>query len=240
MGRLLHWPRGLGITSMQVLSGPRTVGGASTQSLGGFQQSVSSPFGLWRLGLTFGNMKGKWARTHRGFIASLHGGANAVRVPIIDMDMMKPDEVGVNGVYADQPWSNGQRWSNSNSSTGVLWGRSYPKSLVAGTFAKGAIQIALSNQYWGGSLSVGDYIGFEPFHFGLYVITEVLGSGNYRSWPPLRKDVSNTSYATLKPTIVMRLESEGAANINRDLNAASSLSATFVEVLDEDVRRHFS
>ena len=89
-------------------------------------------------------------------------------------------------------------------------------------------------------LQVGDYLGFFPFHFGMYVVTEVIEPGTYRIWPPLRKALTTDDFATLDPTLAMRLESEDAATADRSLQVAEGASVTMVEVEDYNVREYFA
>lgn len=238
MARLISPPVGLGTTSIEPLSGPRSVGGSSTASVNNFQQTVATPFGMWRWRLSFPAMQGSLFRRYRGWVTALHGGANATRWTFFDPDCMTFQEAGVNAsnfeAATGKPWSNGMPWSN-----GENWQSSRPVvSVVAAGL--GATIISLPNQWWGRRLDVGDYVGFLPFHFGMYEITQVIEPGIYRIWPPLRRAVAATDYATLSPTLAMRLESEDAASAGRGLVAAEGLSVTLVEVNDYDVREYFA
>jgi hypothetical protein len=235
MARLVYWPNGLGIASLDVLSGPRTIGQASNTSIGNFNQTVSSPFGLWRFQMSFAGMKGQWARRFRGWITSLHGGANATTFKIYDFDGLTNEQAGITGNFQDQIWSNDETWSN-----GKPWGKSFPFVGVGASALKGATIIALNNQYWSNNLEVGDFIGFTPLHFGLYIITEKTASNTYRVWPPLRKALTTDDKATLTPTMALRLESEDSASLGSSVNGAQGLTATFVEVLHDDVITSFS
>lgn len=71
------------------------------------------------------------------------------------------------------------------------------------------------------------------------MVTEVIGLGTYRIWPPLRKALTTDDFATLKPVLAMRLESEEAATAARDASFISKATMTLVEVLDYDVRDYF-
>ncbi|MCG7508867.1 hypothetical protein [Mesorhizobium retamae] len=239
MARLLSPPVGLGTTSIEPLSGPRSVGGGTTTSVSNYQQTVASPFGLWRWRLSFPAMQGSLFRRYRGWISALHGGANATRWTFFDPDCMTFQEAGVNAsqfeIATGKPWSNGQPWANKEN-----WQSSRPVVSVASAASLNATIISLANQWWGHRLGVGDYVGFFPFHFGMYEITEVIEPGRYRIWPPLDKAIAATDFATLSPTLALRLESEEAASAGRGLVAAESLSATLVQVKDYDVRDYFA
>lgn len=238
-GRLISPPIGLGVTSIEPLSGPRTVGAGATQSIGGFVQTSGAPFGLWRFRFSFHAVHKSAFRRYRGWITALHGGANATRWHFFDPDMLSFQEAGVNAsnfeIATGKPWSNNQPWSNDQN-----WCVSRPSVSLTTAAAVGSTQICLSDQWWGHSLDVGDYLGFFPFHFGLYCVTEVLDDGVYRIWPPLRKAIGGGDLATLSPTLAMRLESEEGATAGRGLVAADGLTATMVEVLDYDVRDYFT
>lgn len=239
MARLLSWPVGLSDSARVPLSGPRAVGAGSTGSIGNFTQTFASPFGLWRWNFSFPPMRGDMFRRYRGWVTALNGGANATRVPFFDPDGLTRQQMGVNIPDAEwqsgEPWSNGQPWTN-----GQNWQNSPPQVAVAGASAQSGTIIALAGEYWGETLQVGDFLGFLPLHFGLYMVTEVLDPGRYRVWPPLRKAVTFGDYATLRPTLAMKLESEDAANAPRGVAFAENLSVTLVEILDYDVKQFFA
>lgn len=241
-GRLVSPPLGLPVMSMEPLSGPRVAGAATTQSTGGFIQTSGAAFGLWRWRFSFAPMHKSMFRRYRGWVTALHGGANATRWSFFDPDMMSPQEAGLNlpshAIWTtrryDQPWGNGLNWSN-----GQGWGITPPEVDVAQTSAADSTLIYLDSAFWGHELEVGDYLGFYPFHFGLYMVTQVLDDGAYRIWPPLRREVLAGDHATLKPVLAMRLESEEAASAGRGLVMAEGATVTMVEVLDYDCRDYF-
>ncbi len=239
MARLLSWPAGVHWTSREPLAGPRTVGAASTESVTGHVQTVASPFGLWRWQFSLPPLRGEAFRAWRGTVTALHGGANALRVPFCDPDGMSWAEIGVtvsaDGARAGAPWSNGLPWRE-----GPNWRIGRPTVPLATAPARGDTVIALVDAFWGHKAGLGVMIGFAPFHFGLYTITEAIGHGRYRIWPPLRADIAPTQEATLAPVLAMRLESESAATAGRGAAFAEGLTATFVEVTDDLVRAHFT
>lgn len=242
-GRLISPPLGLPVISLEPLSGPRTVGSGATQAISGFTQTSGAAFGLWRWRVAFAPMLGSRYRRHRGWITSLHGGANATRWSFWDPDLMGPREAGIavpkstdwtsNGY--DRMWSNGKPWSNGRG-----WGMSPPTVPVTLGSSREASIVSLGSVYWGHDLDIGDLFGFFPFHFGLYMVTQVFEPGTYRIWPPLRKALTVGNFATLRPVLVMRLEGEDAATVGRGLFSAEGLTVTMVEVLDYDVREYFA
>ncbi|WP_245515407.1 hypothetical protein [Rhizobium deserti] len=143
---------------------------------------------------------------------ALHGGANAVRVSWPAPDSLTLQEAGANFTPLQErvgmPWSNGQPWAN-----GINWGVSPPNVAVAGGAARDTTVIKLGSAFWGHGLDYGDEIGFFPLHFGKYMITEALGSGEYRIWPPLRKAITADDFATLMPVLVMTLDNESGADL---------------------------
>jgi len=239
MARLLDWPSGLGIRASQPLSGPRTVGAASSTSIGDFTQTVASAFGGWTYSFTFPVCKDKAARRLRGWVTALHGGANATRVPFIDGDLMTFSEAGLS--YSAQverfgnSWSNGEGWSN-----GENWAASMPVVSVSAASAKGATIISLADAFWGHGLNDGDFIGFFPFHLGKYEVTQVIAPGIYRIWPPLRKAIATTDKATLNPVLAMRMTGEGAASLSRGLAMMEETTISLFEVFDYDARDYFA
>lgn len=239
MARLLSWPVGLSPNFKEPLSGPRSINSGSTDSVTGFNQGYSSPFGLWSWRFTFAPMRGEQFRRYRGMVTALHGGANAVRVPFCDWDQMSLEQRGLK--LSKNEWRNGVPWSNEMPwDNGKNWKSSNPLVPIASTSQEGSSTIKLRSSYFGNNLDIGDMIGFNPFHFGLYTITEVFEPGHYRIWPKLRKRITNQDFATLNPTMAMRLASQDAANLPRDASFASDLSITLIECLDYDIREYWT
>ncbi len=238
MARLIDWPADHKISSMEPLTGPRGVKATVSTAISGFTQTSSSPNGLWRWQFSFPPMRDRAFRVHRGMIAALHGGVNAVRIPFYDPDAMSSRSLGQMGVRSypvTLPWSNGRPWSNT---AGWKEGNE-TVPLAAATPIRGDT-IVLSEGAWGYKLEVGDRLGFMPFHFGLYIVTQVYAPGAYRIWPPLRRAVTAANFATMRPVMAMKLEGEGGANAARGTLVADSLTATFVEVEDSDVRTFYT
>lgn len=237
MGRVLEWPVGLGKVAYQRLTGPRAVGATATESVAGFVQTVASAFGVWRYQLSLQPMVGRAHRLYRGMVTALHAGANAVRVPFTDPDVMSFEEAGVVGfTSSDIEWSNGEPWSN-----GEGWQFSRPLVGVAADAARDDTLITLEDDFWGHALLGGEWLGFMPFHFGKYEVTEVLGDGQYRIWPPLRAALdTGTTYATLSPVLAMRLEGEGGGTVQRGVAVSDGNVLTLIEVEDADVRDFFA
>ena len=237
MARLLSWPF-IKFMSWEPLTGPRSVGSTSNESVSGFVQTASSVFGAWRWQFSVQPMKGKLFRAYRGMVVALNGGANAIRVPFCDPDGLSKADAGINLTQSQKingiTWSNGQSWSN-----GKNWHPSRPVVGVTSSADEGDTLITLNDEFWGHQLLGGEWIGFFPFHFGVYVITQVLGDGEYRVWPPLRKAIDTDSSATLNPVMAMRLESESAGTAKRGNVWADSNTLTMVEVQDPDVRDYF-
>lgn len=239
MARLIHWPRGLRSNFREPLSGPRAVNAGVTASVGSFVQTTASPFGLWRWRFSFPSIRGQLFRRYRGWVTALHGGANATRVPFCDWDGLSLAQAGVVASRDEwrrgQPWGNGMPWSN-----GANWKGTPPNVPVVALAEKDATIVSLGSAFWGYGLDYGDLLGFTPFHFGLYMVTEAIEPGMYRIWPPLRKAVTSDDFATLRPTLAMRLEGEEAANAPRGASFAEGLNVTLVEVPDYTVRQWFA
>ncbi len=235
MPRLLSWPIGVIPKKATPMSGPRSQGSGGNESTTGFIQTRSSPFGLWRWQFEFDRMKGAKARRYSGLITALHGGANAVRVKYVTGNPVEPALWGVTGYTGgDVMWSNGQPWSNGRG-----WQQSPPLVPVSAAAAKGATIITLQQSFWGAHLGPGDMIGFSPFHFGWYHISEDIGGGQFRIWPPLRVALTIGSVCTLEPVMAMRLESESAATFAEEVGATAESTMVLVEVEDAYIRAHF-
>ncbi|TWF53268.1 hypothetical protein [Neorhizobium alkalisoli] len=239
MARLLSWPLGLRWNRWKWLAGPEAVGASSDTTIGDFTQTIASPFGARAMQITFPPLRGAPARRARGLITALNKGANAVRVSICDWDGMKFAEAGTSitqqQIQDGMPFSNGLGWSN-----GENWQLTKPLVPVASSAAQDATVIRLSTAFWGGLLGMGDWIGFSPLHFGLYEITEEMETaGQYRIWPPLRKDIASGSFSTLYPVMAMRLMANNLPDAERGPSHLENLSISLVEVFDYDVRDYF-
>lgn len=233
MSRLIDWPRDLKWTQERILSGPRTIGAATTTSVNGFNQNSQSPFGTWVIQLDLPPLNDVAFRKYRGWVAAMHGGANFTRFTIADFFgalSKNPD-----GTPRDRSalFQDGFGFGEKNQSF------QYPTAIVpvAVNASKGDNIIQIAETEWQPLLCEGDYIGFTPFHFGMYLITEVLGGGIYRVTFPLREDITTDSHATLWPTLAMRLQAEDSAPVQREAVIASGISVTMIEVQHRDVLR---
>ncbi|RKE84596.1 hypothetical protein DFO46_1366 [Rhizobium sp. AG855] len=180
-----------------------------------------------------------WYRRIEGLVTALHGGANAVRVDFPLPDQMTLAEAGVTVSAAEErdgvPWSNDLPWSN-----GLNWHVPYPTVSVAAAADRSGTVVSLASGYWGHRLDIGDVIGFRPLHFGMYMVTQVLSSGTYRIWPPLRKAITTETLATLTPVLAMTLDSEASADLSRGVAHGEETTLILSEVFDYDVRDYFT
>jgi hypothetical protein len=238
MARLLSWPNGLRWNRWKWLSGPESVGASADTTIGDFTQTMATPFGARHVQLSFPPMRGKVARRARGLVTAMHKGANAVRVSLCDWDGLPFDEAGVNATQQQRqagiPWSNGMPWIN-----GQNWKLTKPNVPVMVAAARGASIVSLGDLFWGHDLGMGDWIGFFPFHFGHYEVTEVLDDGQYRIWPPLRAPLETGDYATLYPVMAMRLKADNLPDAERGPSFVENLTISLFEVFDYDVRDYF-
>jgi len=234
MARLLDWPVGLGRIAYQRLTGPRSVGSAATESITGFVQTVASAFGVWRYQISLQPLRGGKTRHYRKMVTALHGGANAVRVPFNDPDVMTFREAGVSGIpdtkrFPTVNWSNGLPWSN-----GEPWQLSRPMVRVAQDAAVGDTIIDLEDEFWGHTIEAG-WLGFMPFHFGKYEITEVIAPGQYRIWPPLRKGL--LGYLRYSADFVAADYPDGAVSCERNSDGYAQNSSGEWELFAPNVAR---
>lgn len=233
--RLVNYPFGLCITSFEALNGPAVISSGSTTSQSGFNQSFADPNFAWKFNLSFQSMNFKLARSHRAWVMSQHGGANATRYTLIDGDLPSPEELGLDPATLSPQWGNDVQWDGN-----ATWGAVYPLVKMDKAYSKGETVIELPNNLWGRKLDVGTYIGFNPDYFGFHMITEVLANGQYRIFPPLRKGVTTDNYATLNPTIAMKMENANSADVSRNALFVDGASITLIEVLDEYVREFYT
>ena len=239
MARLLSWPNGLRWNRWKPLSGPESVGGGSNTTIGDVTQTIASPFGARHIQMSFPPMRGQLARRARGLVTALHKGANAVRVSVCDWDGMTRAQAGVvatqGQLQGGMTWSNGVGWSN-----GQNWKLTKPNVAVSVAAAKDATLVTLADEFWGRSLGMGDWIGFFPLHFGMYEITEDMGDGQYRIWPPLRKAITTDDFATLYPVMAMRLLANNLPDADRGPAFLEGLTMSLFEVFDYDARDYFA
>lgn len=231
MARLLNWPLGVKVMGRRPLSGPNVY--SSGPSLSGDIQTISSPFGLQSWQFDIQPLNGAALRDWRGMVAALHGGANALRVSFYDVDGFE---------YT----TNKYKRPITTTSNGLTLSNGKPIITFDGEVsidmptAKDGTLIHLKNENWGYDLQVGDWIGFAPFHFGLYHVTEAYDDGLYRIWPPLRKALTTDDIAVKTITMAMRMTGEGAAPLNRGASHAMDLSITLTEIPDYTVRAYFT
>lgn len=232
MPRLLPDPQ-FTISELEWLTGPNARNSGSTTAMDGSEQTFSSYGDGVAFRVTLRIAQGVLARRQRGYLTALPGG-NAFRFKYIDGDIMKPVEAGIVGPYGSQAWSNGEPWSN-----GLGWAPSYPVVPVTASAAFDMGIVKLSDAYWGHRLGMGDHIGFMPFHFGLYTVTEVIDDGEYRIWPRLRKALTTDDFCTLHPTLVVKPMNRESATWTRNPSYQEGASLSLVEVHDYYVRDYY-
>ena len=235
MARLLPAP-GWGLVTLEPVSGPNARNSGSNTAIDGSEQTFDGIGNKWSFRFAFPPLQGIAARRQRGYLnGALLSGANAMRWQVVDGDILTPAEAGVVGSFSGQTWSNGEAWSD-----GQTWKPSYPAVSVEAAAAVDKGVVDLTDEYWGHNLGIGDWLGFFPLHFGLYEVSEVIEPGKYRIWPRLRKALTTDDYATLHPTIVLKLTGQGAARLKRGPAFTEGQGADLVEVIDPYVRSGFT
>ena len=235
MSRVVSWPLGLQVTSIEPLNGPIAIGGGTTDSLGGFTQSVSGVGFLWEFAFSFPPMKDQAAREFRSWITSLHSGSNATSYTLIDGDRVRPTGIGQAANSGIVLWSGEDEYAN-----GENWYYDYPLLELDQDQELGSTRVRLPDSLWGRKLGLGSKIGFSPFYLGMHMITEVYSNGDYRVFPPLRQNISAGNYATLEPVVALRLRGVETASVPRNAEFLDGATAQFIEVLDYDVRDFFT
>ena len=238
MPRLFPWPRGLQVASQELTRGPSSIS-SGTGSFSAFAQTVSSPFGLWTYSFQFPPMRDEKYRAFRGMAFQLDNGANAVIWNYFDRDRLNPSAYGARYPnprhLGGAPWSNQKTWAN-----GRPWGASLPWAAVSEAYDAGSCDVELGDVYWGHSLGEGDIFGFTPNHFGKYMIREVVSPGHYKVWPPLRKAIKPSDFATLTPSLAMRAVPSSIKFGTRDASIASGCEFSLFEVEHQDVSRFYT
>ena len=233
MGRLLTWPDKVGVTSVEFTDGPMTRTSGRSTALDGTEQTFEGVGGVVAFSVELAATRGQEARYERGLLLALRTGANAARMRLIDGDRRTRTEAKVSA--RDRvTWAKGVRWHG-----GVRWRTGYPEGVVNGQHSKGQGLVNLRNDAWGRDLTLGEAIGFSPLHFGAYFVTEVMGGGWVRVWPPLRKGLKGGDRVTLEPVLVMRA-TPGAFAFARGPVTTNAARVELVEMLDEHVRTFFA
>jgi hypothetical protein len=209
-----------------------------TQSETAFVQGVFDPFGLWQFEMEIAPMYGGMARAFTRLSASAAGGANCFRVPFVDSQEPSHEELGLTFPLGRDRrfcrWEGGQAWSN-----GLPWLSGKPVVPVTAASAKDSGTITLNISDWNGVLPT--FFGIVG-HFAVYAITgvtsEVGDEVTVRVWPPVRKAITTSDYATLRPVLACRLSSGNGApwTMKREIVDGAKLLVT--EVPDEVVRAY--
>lgn len=232
MPRIVDYPLTLKATSLVMHRGPMDRASGQTTAVDGTEQGYSAVGDLLGIEITLPPARGGEARRQRGLITAMQQGGNAVKINLYDPDRLTKSDLGL--VDTPQTWSNGLPWSS-----GAGWDSGLPAVAIQTASAKDTSIVYLSSSQWGHSLGLGDWVGFFPFHFGAYMVTEVIAAGTYRVWPRLRKALATTSYATLYPVVVMRLSGLDGGHWERGLWTNENVSMRLVEVPDALVRSDF-
>jgi len=227
MARLLAMPCLPARTEVEPISGPNARNSGANTVADGSEQTFDHVGDVVALRLPTNALEGRQARRERGWMTAFLGGANATRIDFLDADRMTTAEAGgiVSGAWTEGAWTEG------------AWGEWLPRVPLAVAASFNAGTIRLTDRDWGHALGIGDYVGFEPFHFGLYAITAVIAPGHYRIWPRLRKALTADDFATLTPVLAMR----PIAPVRQTRGLAFTEPATIdlVEVFDYHARAHF-
>ena len=137
------------------------MGAATTESINGAVQTVSSVYGGWRWRLGFSHMRKQELRRYRGLVTALHGGANAVRVPFCDWDDMSFSDAGTTITLAEAnsglTWSNGETWSN-----GQNWGLTKPVVSVSAATAINGSTVTIDKRVLGSRTRNRGLVGLFP------------------------------------------------------------------------------
>jgi len=228
MARLLAMPCLPAPLAVTELAGPNARNSGANTFGDGSEQTFDHLGDVWALSFERSALFGADARRERGWKKALLGGRNAIRIDFFDADRMTAPEAGgvSRAVWSPGAWSSG------------AWGEWLPRVSVAQPAAFDTSIITLTETAWGHDLDYGDYVGFEPFHFGMYAIVHALGAGRYRIWPRLRKALTTADFANLTPVLAMRPSS--ALLHARGLAFTVSEPVPMVEVFDYHARDHFA
>ncbi|MCF3933304.1 hypothetical protein L1787_07750 [Acuticoccus sp. M5D2P5] len=195
MVRLLPWPEA-GVAYLEAVSGPASRGSGQNTYLTGDEQTFATAGDRVSFRVEFAPTQGQPARRLRAWKLALANGANWTRFPVPDADRPQWAEIGISGERA--AWNLNRAWSD-----GRLWRPHVGVVGVAGARAAGSDTVRLQNFNWANAIDVGWMLGFVPFHFGCYWVTEVLDRREFRIWPRLRSTLPVSAAATLTPQLVM-------------------------------------
>jgi len=237
--RIVDWPEPIMLTHVRWLSGPMARNSGANTAVDGAEQTFTGIGDALAFGYDLGISMGTRERRTRGFLLSLHSGANWVRVKLILGDEYSAQELGIQSI-GSSAWSNGQPWAN-----GLPWAFSKPPVGIAATVDNRGSIVRLKDQFWGHKLGLGDAIGFFPFYFGAHFVTEVIEPGEYRVWPRLRKEITFdadpalNSFATLEPTLLMKSR-PGGHSMSRGPVHSEGVAVELHEVHDYYAREAFA
>ncbi|MCF3934352.1 hypothetical protein L1787_13135 [Acuticoccus sp. M5D2P5] len=226
--RLLPWPEGVGVSYIEPMSGPAVRGSGQNTFLTGDEQTFSTPGDRVSFRLEFPPMQGETARRFRAWKMGLANGANWTRFRVPDGDRAQWSEIGISGQTAlwnyQQTWSDGNPWEPHIGIVGV-----------GGARAAGSNTVRLQNNNWANAIAVGWMLGFVPFHFGCYWVTEVLEDREFRIWPNLRSTLPANAAATLQPVLAMAAVPNSASG-GRGINSTEGESVALREVINPYVQ----
>lgn len=230
---MVDYPVGLRFAALTPAGGPTVLG--TTESETSFVQGVVNPFGVWRFQVDYTPLRDRMAREFKRLSVSALGGANCFRFPFWDFDepsfaelaMTVPQTCKVN-------WSNGETWSN-----GQAWSAGKPVVPVTAVSAKDTGTITLDLTDWNGV--VPSFFGIVG-HFAVYSVTgvqsQIGNAATLRVWPPVRKAITTSDYATLRPVLAARISGPAGASWSRQTEVMSGTRLDMIEVPDETVRTY--
>ena len=233
--RMVDFPVDLPIRTRRPIGGPGVLG--ATQSETEKSQVVTSPFGdLLRWEITCPPMRGAGARAFKQLTVAAQSGANCFRFELCDIDEPSYGELGLNisnSQGGKVPFSNGQTFTN-----GKLMTLNKPLADIAAASAKNSGTIVIDASAWNGVLPA--WFGIVG-HFAAYFITGAVFNGDIatcRVWPPVRRDIATSDFATMRPVVAMQLMGPGGAAWSRQIEVQDGMTLQMQEVLDETVRAY--
>jgi|GEM_PF-3597207 len=236
--RMVDFPVDLPFSVLTPDGGPDIIG--ITQSATKKQQTSIDPWaGLWSFTLEIAALQEAAARAFTRLSISAHSGANCFRLPFFDPHEPTWSELGLNVGEAKidqyQNWTNDTMWAH-----GLPWGTGKPLAQITAASAKDSGQISIDLSAWSGVLPT--FFGIVG-HFAVYGVQGARFAGDIATvkvWPPVRKAITVSDYATLRPVMCAKVDGKNGASWS-SVGRSKTLEGarlSVIEVPDETVREY--
>ncbi|WP_319532863.1 hypothetical protein [uncultured Cohaesibacter sp.] len=226
-------PVGLGISRFERVGGDTLIG--QTSSLESSVQNSVDPFSNWVFKIDFKRMQGGEVRAFEEWRDALAAGANCTRLQFFDPHEPSNAELGLEaGNYTQWtsglPWTHGKGWRRGRPLCSVVKAADYDGSVVT-------LDISNWTNKDTGRVHLPAWFGIIG-HFAVYKVTGRDIAGNIARLhirPPLREKITPFNFATMRPTICVKLIGDKGSTGYYEGHYYVAPSLTVQEVLHEHV-----